>query len=176
MNWTIDSTHSSIDFSVRHLAISTVRGRFKNFAAQAEVGPDGRLQKIEATIEPQSIDTGVADRDAHLRSADFFDVAKYPEIRFVSTFIKPLDKARTEVTGELTMHGVSKPVTFVLESGEAIKDPWGNRRLAAAASGVLNRKDWGLTWNQLLELGGVAVSDEVKWSLEVEAVAQALAA
>jgi len=176
MNWNIDPSHSSIDFSVRHLAISTVRGRFRNFAANAELGPDGRLLKVEATIDPKSIDTGVADRDAHLRSADFFDVAKYPEIRFASTFIKPLGAGRVEVTGDLTMHGVTKPVSFVLEQGEAIKDPWGNRRLAAEASGKLNRKDWGLTWNQVLELGGVAVSEEVKWSFEVEAVSQAVAA
>jgi len=176
MSWSIDPTHSSIDFAVRHLAISTVRGKFRNFTANAEMGPDGRLLKIEATIDAKSIDTGVADRDAHLRSADFFDVAKYPEIRFVSTFIKVLEAGRVEVTGDLTMRGVTKPVSFVLEQGQAIKDPWGNRRLAAGASGKLNRKDWGLTWNQVLELGGVAVSEEVKWSFEVEAVSQAVAA
>jgi polyisoprenoid-binding protein YceI len=176
MLWTIDPSHSTIDFAVRHLGIATVRGRFKNFTAQAELGPQGRLQKVEATIDAKSIDTGVADRDNHLRSPDFFDVAKYPEIRFVSTAIKPLGPGRTEVTGDLTMHGVTKPVSFVLEFSEAIKDPWGNRRLAAEASGKLNRKDWGLTWNQVLEVGGVVVSDEVKFSFEVEAVSQAVAA
>jgi len=176
MHWTLDPTHSSIEFSVRHLGIAKVKGRFRNFTASAELGPDGRFKSLTATIDAKSIDTGVEDRDNHLRSADFFDVAKYPEIRFVSTSIKSLGVGRTEVKGNLTMHGVTKPLGFVLEQGDAIKDPWGNRRVAAEASGTISRKDWGLTWNQVLELGGVAVSDEVKFSFEVEAVSQAVAA
>jgi len=177
MQWNIDPTHSSIEFSVKHLGIATVRGRFRKFEALAETGPDGQLKRVDATIDAASIDTGVDQRDEHLRSADFLDVARYPQIRFVSTGIKPGGAGESLVTGDLILRGVTRPVTFTLEQGGAIKDPWGNRRIASSATGRLSRKEWGLTWNQALELGGVMVGDEVKFTIEVEVVApQAVAA
>lgn len=177
MQWNLDPAHSSIEFSVKHLGIATVRGKFRKFAATAETGPDGRLERVDATIEAASIDTGVDQRDEHLRSADFFDVARHPEIRFASTGIAQTGAGEVVVTGELTLRGVTRPVRFTLEQGAAIKDPWGQQRVASSATGKLSRKEWGLTWNQLLEFGGVAVSDEVKFTLEVQAVAaQAMAA
>lgn len=171
MQWNLDPTHTTIEFSVKHLGIATVRGRFRTFQAAAQTAADGTLTKIEATIDAASIDTGVEQRDGHLRSPDFFDVAKYPEIRFVSTGIKPNGPNESVITGNLTLHGVTNPVTFTLERSGVTKDPWGNRRVAATATGKLQRKDWGLTWNQTLELGGVLVSDEVKFTLEVQVVA-----
>ena len=177
MLWNLDPTHTTIEFIVKHLGIATVKGRFRTFSATAEAAPDGRLTRIEATIDANSIDTGVDQRDQHLRSPDFFDVAKFPEIRFVSTSIKPKASGESVVTGDLTLHGLTRPVTFTLEQGGAIRDPWGNQRIASTATGKLSRKEWGLTWNQALELGGVVVSDEVKFSLEVQVVAaQAVAA
>jgi polyisoprenoid-binding protein YceI len=177
MRWNIDPTHTSIEFSVKHLGIATVRGRFRKFDAVAEAGPDGQLKRVEATIEAASVDTGVDQRDDHLRSADFFDVAKFPQIRFLSTRIEPKGAGESLITGDLTLRGVTRPVNFTLEQGGAIKDPWGNQRVASTATGKLSRKEWGLIWNQLLELGGVAVSDEVKFTFEVQVVAaQAVAA
>jgi polyisoprenoid-binding protein YceI len=176
MKWTIDPTHSAIEFSVKHLGIATVRGRFKKFSATAEAGSDGKLASVEAVIDAASVDTGTEQRDTHLRSPDFFDVEKYPEFRFVSKKVEQKG-GDSVIAGDLTLHGVTKPVTFTLEQGVPIKDPWGNQRIAATATGKLSRKEWGLVWNQVLELGGVAVSDEVKFSLEVQLIgAQAKAA
>ena len=176
MQWNIDPAHTSVEFSVKHLGIATVKGRFKKFSAIAEASESGQLQRIEATIEAGSIDTGVDQRDDHLRSADFLDAARFPEVKFVSTGIKRSGD-ESVITGDLTLHGITKPVTFKLEQEKALKDPWGNIRIASSASGKLNRKDWGLTWNQALELGGVMVGEEVKFSLDVQVVAaQAVAA
>ena len=177
MRWNIDPTHTSIEFSVKHLGIATVKGRFRKFEAVAEAGPDGELKRVEATIDAASIDTGVDQRDDHLRSADFFDAAQYPQIRFVSTGITQNAAGESVVAGDLAIRGVTRPVSFTLEQGSAIKDPWGNQRIASTAAGKLSRKQWGLTWNQILELGGVAVSDEVKFTLDIQVVAaQAVAA
>lgn len=171
MLWNLDPTHTTIEFSVKHLGIATVKGRFRTFNASAETAADGKLTSIEATIDANSIDTGVEQRDQHLRSPDFFDVATYPEIQFVSTGIKANGANESIVTGNLTLHGVTRPVSFTLEQGSAIKDPWGNQRIASTVTGKLNRKDWGLTWNQALELGGVMVSEEVKFTFEVQVIA-----
>lgn len=171
MSWNLDPTHSAIEFSVKHLGIATVKGRFRAFTASVTAGPDGKLSKIDATIDANSIDTGVEQRDGHLRSPDFFDVATYPEIRFTSTGIKAGGSGESMITGDLTLHGVTKPVSFTLEQSGITRDPWGNQRIAGTATGKLNRKDWGLTWNQTLELGGVLVSEEVKFTLEIQVVA-----
>lgn len=177
MQWNVDPTHTSIEFGVKHLGIATVRGRFKKFSATVEASESGQVRSIEATIDAASIDTGVDQRDDHLRSADFFDVARNPEIRFISTGVRPDGAGEAVITGNLTLHGITRPVTFTLEQGTALKDPWGNQRIAASASGKLNRKDWGLTWNQALELGGVMVGEEVRFTLDVQVVAsQAVAA
>ncbi len=177
MLWNIDPTHTSIEFSVKHLGIATVRGRFRKFTATAEAAPNGALTSVSATIEAASVDTGVEQRDTHLRSPDFFDAEQFPAINFVSTAVKASGDGESVVEGNLTLHGVTRPVSFRLEQSEAMKDPWGNQRIASTATGKLSRKEWGLVWNQVLELGGVTVSDEVKFTLEIQVVAaQAVAA
>lgn len=176
MHWNIDTTHSSVDFGVKHLGISTVRGRFREFTGSVELDEDGVLRGVAATIAAQSIDTGVEQRDNHLRSPDFFDAARFPTIEFRSTRIEALPQGRYRVTGDLTMRGQAHPVTFDVEAAQPVTDPWGNRRAAATVSGTLNRKTWGLTWNQVLEFGALAVGEEVKFTIDVEAVAPALVA
>lgn len=169
--WTADLGHSSVEFAVKHLVISTVKGRFGTF--NASITTEGEeLKGITAEIDPASIGTGIEQRDAHLRSPDFFDVEKFPTMSFASGEIIAKGNGEYTVHGTLTMRGESKPVTFAVEvEGTEIKDPWGNRRVGATATGKLSRKEWGLTWNQALEFGGVAVSDEVKFTFHIAATA-----
>jgi len=174
MKWTIDQSHSSIEFSVKHLGIATVRGRFRQFSGDVALDEQGRPQSIQATIDAGSVDTGVEQRDTHLRSPDFFDTARHPTLTFVSTAIRPGGGGTLRVTGDLTIRGETRPVTLTVTPSAAIRDPWGNQRAAASATGTLSRKEWGLTWNQILELGGLAVADEVRFALEVEVVAPQL--
>jgi len=171
MNWAIDQSHSNLDFAVRHMAISTVRGRFKKFSGTIRAEEDGTLKSIEATIDASSIDTGEPKRDAHLRSADFFDAENSPALTFRSTSVTPQGGNRYSVNGTLTMRDKTKPVSLQVEITTPMKDPWGNVRAGAVASGTLNRKDWGLNWNQVLELGALLVGEEVRFNLDVEAVA-----
>ena len=175
MRWTLDTTHAEVEFAVKHLMISTVKGRFKTFVGSGETNPDGTLQSVEMSIDTASLDTNVQQRDDHLRSADFFDAAGHPKIEFVS---KHVAQAGPDVTivGELTIRGATHPVTLTGEYTSPTKDPWGNARAALVVRGKINRKDWGLGWNQILEAGGVAVGEEVKLSIEVEAVAATVAA
>ena len=168
MNCNIDTAHSHVEFSVRHLGISTVRGRFRTFGGHAQTDDAGRLVQITAEIDPASLDTGVTQRDTHLRSPDFFDVASFPRMHFASIRVEPIGDHRYRAEGELTMHGVKKPVTLEVELAAPIQDPWGKPRLGATATGRIKRSDWGLTWNQALETGGFVVSDDVKIALEVE--------
>lgn len=169
--WTADVAHSGVEFAVKHLVISTVKGRFAKFSASITTD-NGVLTGITAEIDPASINTGIDQRDAHLRSADFFDVEKYPVMTFTSREIVTKGEGEYTVHGELAMRGETKPVTFQVEvDGSEIKDPWGNRRVGATATGKLSRKEWGLTWNQALEFGGVAVSDEVKFTFNIAATA-----
>jgi polyisoprenoid-binding protein YceI len=169
--WTADLGHSSVEFAVKHLMVSTVKGRFANFSASITT-TDGVLTSIVAEIDPASIHTGIDQRDAHLRSADFFDVERFPKLAFVSREVTPKGDGEYTVQGDLTMRGETKPVTFTVEvEGSEIRDPWGNRRVGATATGKLSRKEWGLIWNQALEFGGVAVSDEVKFTLNIAATA-----
>ena len=172
MIWNIDTTHSHVDFSVRHMGFSTVRGRFREFNGFLETNDNNEPQRLEVTIETASIDTGVADRDNHLRSPDFFDAATNPQITFKSTSIEPKGGNKYAVTGDLDMHGVTKPVTFDVEGADPITDPYGLKRAAASGTAELSRKDWGLTWNQILEAGSVMVSEKVKLSFEVEITAE----
>lgn len=172
MKWTIDPTHSHVEFSVKHLMISTVKGRFKVYTGSGETNPDGTLASVEMTIEASSIDTHVQQRDDHLRSADFLDAATHPSLTFRSTKIEQNGTDIT-ITGDLTIRGVTKSVTLKGEFTEPMKDPWGNQRAALSVTGKISRKDWGLTWNMALEAGGVTVGDEVKIAIEVEAVAEA---
>lgn len=170
MLWNLDPTHSHVDFSVKHMAISTVRGAFKLFSATGATNDDGLPTSLSMEIDASSINTNNEQRDGHLRSPDFFDVANHPTIAFKSTKITG-DKDALTIVGDLTMRGVTKPVTLKGELGDVITDPWGNKRTSIAASGKLTRSEFGLVWNQALEFGGVMVSDEVKLSIEAEAVA-----
>ncbi len=171
--WQIDPSHTQVAFAVRHLMISTVRGRFSDvqgtFAAPGGDFADGQL---DVTIGAGSLDTREAQRDAHLRSADFFDVETFPTLTFKSRRIEAEGDDRYTVTGDLTIHGVTKTVTLDVTAEGRGRDPWGNDRAGFSAKGRVSRKDFGLTWNQLLETGGVAVGDEVKISLDVELTAK----
>ena len=169
--YAIDPTHSSVEFVVRHLMIAKVRGRFAGVAGSVEV-PDGSdfPSSVVATIQTSTIATGDPQRDGHLASPDFFDAATYPTIEFRSTGISGTG-TEFEVSGDLTMHGTTLPVVLKATYEGRSTDPWGNRRIGYEAHGKINRKDFGLTWNQALETGGVAVGDEIKIELSVEAVA-----
>ncbi len=170
--WTIDPTHTDVAFSVRHMGLSTVRGTFERVAGTVETGADGAPTAIRIDIETASISTGAKDRDAHLRSADFFDAESNPVIAFVGTRVTPRGGERFEVAGDLTMNGVTKTVVLDAEIGDPITDPWGLQRRAATASAKLNRKEWGLTWNQILEAGALLVAEDVKLSIDVQATQQ----
>jgi len=150
--------------------ISTVRGRFSQFTGTGETNPDGTLKSVEMTLDVASIDTNAAPRDEHLRSADFFDAATHPKITFRSTQIAA-QGADVTIRGDLTIRGVTRPVTLTGEFTAPMTDPWGSTRAALAASAKLSRKEWGLTWNVALETGGFVVGDDVRITVEVEAVA-----
>ena len=171
--WEIDSSHSSLHFSVRHLVIAKVRGSFARWSGTIQV-PDGDFSKatVVVTIDASSIDTGVADRDGHLKSPDFFDAAQYPELRFVATRVEPRSGAEVDVVGDLTIKGTTREVVLRVEQNGQAKDPWGNVRVAFTAKTSIERKDFGLTWNQVLESGGVMVGDRVEIEAEIEAVKQ----
>jgi polyisoprenoid-binding protein YceI len=169
-----DPQHSTVGFKVRHMMISNVKGDFRKFSGTVEYDPQApHSAKLDIVIDAASINTGEPQRDEHLRSADFFDVAKYPEIRFKSKRIARAGENNFEVAGDLTIHGVSREVTLHVETTPEVKDPWGATRFGASATAKINRKDFGLTWNQALELGGVLVGDEVQIVIEVELVKKA---
>lgn len=172
--WEIDGSHSGIYFSVRHLVIAKVRGQFTRWSGALLV-PDGDLARasVEAVIDATSIETGVADRDAHLRSADFFDAAQYPEIVFRASQFEPQGDRDGRLVGSLTIKGVTRPVVLTVERHGQARDPWGNERAAFSAKTAIDRKDFGLTWNRALETGGVMVGERVDLEIEIEAVRQA---
>jgi polyisoprenoid-binding protein YceI len=169
--WNIDSDHSSAGFKVRHLMVSNVKGNFTKIQGTVHIDDqDITKSSVNVTIDTASIDTGVAKRDAHLRSPDFLDVAKYPTMTFVSTKVAK-GGSGLKVTGNLTLHGVTRPVVLDVEGPvPETKDPMGNMRRGASATTKIDRKDYGLTWNKMLEAGGVAVGEEVQISLEVELI------
>lgn len=169
--WIIDPSHTSLEFAVRHMMISTVRGSFKVTGGTVTLGDNHALLGVEATIETASISTKDAQRDGHLNSPDFFDSANHPTISFKSTGVSPLGGNNYKVEGHLTIRGEAKPVTLEVETSQAAKDPWGNTKIAASGSTKISRKEWGLVWNQALETGGVLVGDEVKITLDVQAAA-----
>lgn len=171
-NWILDPAHTTVEFAVRHMMIAKVRGRFPAVSATIEEAEDVRQSRMEAVIEVASIDTRDEKRDAHLRSADFFDAERHPEMTFRSTRIVPVGDDRFEVQGDLTIRGVTRPVVLaVTEEGRA-RDPWGGERVGYSATGRINRKDFGLEWNVALETGGFLVGDEVEIRIEAEAVRQ----
>jgi polyisoprenoid-binding protein YceI len=158
------------------MAIATVRGHFRNFTFDAETNARGELLSLAASIDATSIDTNAEQRDAHLRSPDFLDAANHPTLEFRSTRITRSRANDYDVEGTLTIRGLPRPVQLQVVQSDAVRDPWGNQRVAAEVTGKLSRKDWGLTWNQALEFGGVLVGDEVKFSIDVQAVAREAAA
>ncbi len=170
--WSIDPDHSNIGFKVKHLMVSNVRGAFEKHTGVVDLNDqDITKSKVEVSIDTNSINTSVQKRDEHLRSADFFDVAKYPTMTFVSKKVSKAGKDRLKVTGDLTLHGVTRQVVLDVEGpSQESKDPWGNFRRGASASTKINRKDFGLVWNKALETGGVVVGDEVIITLEIEMV------
>jgi polyisoprenoid-binding protein YceI len=174
--WEIDASHSGIHFAVRHLVIAKVRGQFSRWHG-ALVAPDGDFTKaaVEVAIDAASIETGVADRDAHLKSPDFFDAAQHPEITFKASRFEPRSRTEGRLVGSLTIKGITREVALDVEVHGQTKDPWGNQRAAFSAKTSLDRKDFGLTWNQVLETGGVMVGDRVELEIEIEAVRQAVA-
>jgi polyisoprenoid-binding protein YceI len=170
MKWNLDPSHSSIEFAVRHMGLSTVRGRFTEFDAEIESDSEGAPTHVELTIDVASITTGDENRDNHLRSGDFFDVEKHPKIRFVSTNVEEQGDSY-QLEGDLTIRGTTKPVTLDVDLAPARPDPFGNLRAAVVAEGEINRKDWGLTWNQVLEAGALLVAEKVKMSIDLQAIA-----
>jgi len=175
-DYTIDTTHTRLGFSVRHAMVTTVRGQFSDFAGTAHIDTtDPARSSVSLTIKVASVDTGVADRDGHLRSADFFDVENNPELTFVSTEVERADETTWLITGDLTIKGVTKPVTIEFEQTGSARDPFGNLRVGFEGSTAINRKDWGLTWNAALETGGVLVSERVKLDFDISAIQSASA-
>jgi polyisoprenoid-binding protein YceI len=168
--WTIDQSHSSIHFKVRHLMISYVKGAFAWFSGTLDYDPDDVTKSsIEVEIDASSINTREPDRDTHLKSQDFLDVANFPTLHFRSTGVSAAHGKSLRLSGELTLHGVTRTVAFDVDGPSAIaKDPWGNSRTAESAIVVISRKEFGLSWNAALEAGGFVVGDEVTIDLELE--------
>lgn len=171
--WEIDSSHSGIQFTVRHLVIAKVRGQFSRWTGTLTApGGDFARGSLDVVIDASSIDTGAADRDAHLRSADFFAVESYPEITFKSTGVTQKGADRLSVAGALSIKGVTRDVVLDVEVLGQAKDPWGNQRAAFSATASIDRREFGLTWNQVLETGGVMVGDRIDIAIDIEAVRQ----
>lgn len=170
--WQIDPAHANVEFKVRHLMVAWVKGAFPEVAGSVDFDEAAPSEaKVHVTIGTASIDTNNAKRDEHLRSPDFFDVANFPQMTFVSKRVTASGGTVSQVVGDLTLRGVTREVTLTVdELTPAIKDPWGNQRRGATASAAINRKDFGLTWNKAIEAGGVAVGDEVKIALDVELI------
>jgi polyisoprenoid-binding protein YceI len=171
--WKIDPAHTTVEFSAKHLMITTVKGRFSDVEGEIVISDaDPSKSSVSATLKSASIDTRTSQRDDHLRSADFLDAANYPEITFRSTRITG-DKSEFKVTGNLTIRGVTREVTLDVTNEGSTKDPWGGDRIAFSATTKIDRRDFGLTWNQAIEAGGVLVGNDVKISIDVQAVKQA---
>jgi len=172
--WNIDPAHSAAEFKVKHMMISNVKGHFAKVTGVLTLDEsDLTNSRVESVIEAASIETRDAQRDAHLKSADFFHVEKFPTLTFKSTGISIVRDGELAVEGDLTIHGVTRKVTFSVEGPTPpAKDPWGNTRVAVAATTKINRKDYGLTWNAALETGGFLVGDEVKVGFSVQAIAK----
>ncbi|WP_242360497.1 YceI family protein [Anaeromyxobacter sp. SG17] len=171
--WNVDASHSQVGFAVKHLVISTVRGEFTKYSGVAQLDDaDPARSTVEVTIDANSIDTRVADRDAHLKSPDFLDTAKYPAITFKSAKVTKAGKDKLKVAGDLTLHGVTKPVTLDVTTSPEVKGMYGETRRAVSAVTKISRKDYGLSWNKLVE-AGPAVGDEIAITLDVELVKDA---
>jgi polyisoprenoid-binding protein YceI len=171
--WLLDPMHSELQFKIKHLMISNVSGALKNFSAEVETeDEDFSSAKINLAAQMDSISTNNEQRDAHLRNSDFFEVEKYPELKFKSTKVEEVDSDTFMLYGELTMKGVTKPVKLNVEFNGATKDPWGGERAGFVITGKINRADWGINFNSVLETGGVVLGEEVKINSEIELVKQ----
>jgi polyisoprenoid-binding protein YceI len=176
-NWTIDTAHSEIGFKIKHLVISNVSGKFNSFEGKLEGEPgDLKNAKISFTADVDSIHTGNEQRDGHLKSADFFDTAKYAKLTFVSTKIEQKDGSQYKVTGDLIIKNISKPITLNVEFGGIQNNLYGQTVAGFEITGKFNRHDFGLTWSAVTEAGGIVVSDEVKLAINTELVKEAVAA
>ena len=175
--WDFDLSHSSVNFSVRHLMVSKVHGRFQSWGGTLVIDNDDITRsRVNVEIDASSIDTKEEKRDAHLRSADFFDVENHPKLVFKSTSVKKVSDDELEVTGDLTIRGTTKPIVLKVESNGTVKDPWGCTRTGFSGKATIHRKEFGLHWNALLETGGVVVGDKVSLGIEVELVRAVAAA
>lgn len=170
--WTIDPGHAEVGFVGRHFGLTKIRGRFTGVAGEVVTGEDASASRVDVTIDMATVDSGDRTRDDHLRSSDLFDVEHYPTATFRSTALEPAGP-RATMTGELTIKGVGRPVVLDVEFLGQVRDPWGSERAIFSATGRINREDWGLTWNMLLETGGLLVSKEIALEIEVELVRQA---
>jgi polyisoprenoid-binding protein YceI len=167
----LDPTHTHIGFTAKHMMVSTVRGSFSDWSGYVDGDPeDPTNARAQATIKTASVSSGADDRDNHLRSADFFNVEQYPEMTYRSTAVEKIDDNNYRVSGDLTIKDVTKPVVLNVEVGQAFADGFGNERLGVSATGKLNRKDWGLQWNMVLEAGRLLVSEEAKLEIDTELV------
>jgi polyisoprenoid-binding protein YceI len=167
--WTVDPAHSTVGFVARHMMITKVHGHFTDFDGRVTVAEDPTASRVTANVRLASVDTGSEDRDAHLRSPDFFDVEAHPEMTFRSTAVRA-DGDAFRLDGDLTIADVSHPVSFALEFDGLGRDPWGNRKAGFTATTELNRKDWGLAWNVALETGGLLVSERIRIELDIQLV------
>jgi len=175
-NWNFDLAHSSVNFHVRHLMVSKVHGRFTLWGGSLEIDDDDITKsRVDVTIDAGSVDTREDKRDAHLKSADFFDVEKFPALTFKSTSVEKVSDEEITITGDLSLHGVTKSVKLAVELGGQAKDPWGGIRTGFSAKTSINRKDFGLGWNAVLETGGVLVGEKIEITLEIEAIRAAAA-
>jgi len=171
--WGLDVAHSEIAFKVKHLMISNVKGTFKEFDASIyTTGEDFMTSEIDFWLNPASIDTGAPDRDAHLKSADFFDVENHKQITFIGNTYEKVDEDSYTLYGDLTIKGITKQIKLDVGFGGVMKDPWGNEKAGFTINGKINRKDFGLNWNAALEAGGVLVGEEIKINCEVELLKQ----
>ena len=170
MPWNLDPTHSALEFGVKHMVLTTVKGKFRSFAVDANIDEaDLANSSATITIDAGSVDTGENDRDNHLRSADFFDAENHPQLIFVTKRLEPKG-GEYRIVGDLTIRGVTKEVALEGEVTGPLKDPWGNMRAGISAETKISRKDFGLTWNAALEMGGVVVGDAVKLAIDIELV------
>ncbi|MGO9341055.1 MAG: YceI family protein [Acidimicrobiales bacterium] len=167
-DYVLDKAHTTIEFVARHLMISKVRGRFTEFDGSIQIAEDPEQSKLEVSIVASSIDTSEPTRDAHLRSADFLDTDKYPELTFQSTKIEHVNDTEWKLTGDLSIRGVTKPITLEVEFLGVTVSPWGTRPFGFEATAEIDREDWGLTWNQALETGGVVIGKKVRIEINAE--------
>jgi polyisoprenoid-binding protein YceI len=171
--WAVDPKHSTVEFQVKHMGIANVKGKFNEFAGTLEIGDDLATAKASGTVKVASVDTNEEQRDAHLRSADFFDAETHPELSFAATAIEPVDEETFRIAGDLTLHGITRPITLEAVVQGTDVDPWGNDRVGLEVVGQLKRSDYDMKFNQALGSGNMLVGDKVKLVLDISAIKQA---